>query len=747
MVASSLFAFVVLAQQAPEKVTVKIPALGAPAAIEMLATHTGQSLKAGKGLEDEVIIIDVKDVPYQDVLDRIAKVTKAKWEDSGSSLTLVPDTAVRKAAKEQLIQASVAKMDKQLKEMENPKPLSEDWFKDYEDEKAKQDAIKYYQQEQETQKMMAQLMRNIGLRNLATLPVNQRVVYSDQPTQAQKKLNGPWAKFATLVKEQFSGMEGMEDYDPLEMMGSEGMPPEALEMMRIQAAYMKMRQVFNGNPVKFLLIINRYSADTPGEDTPVSISGQLMALDDKGGMQYAAAFGGGMVAEAMEMSTPSAEGTTGGEGGSAQVPEDNSTRLAFSPEELALFANDYSGMPLADEARMRILKTFTNPAADPLDAWAGIVLRRWAEAEKVNLIASVPDQLASLRWMASTANYGIQSESPQQAVPGTTVNALREGLKYYPIEFETKDGWLTVSPLDNDAANSVRLGRASASQLATALSATQVAPLDVRAAFAYDNPNSDSNDLAGILNMLSIQGQSMFGYEPPAILRLWGSLSAAQKSQLKSQGRLAMNSLSPRSRDVLSDAIYNIRHSLTLNPPAELNNLPQEVKFMMGMGGGYGWDMSSWMTEPTEAFPRGIPFDGFITLQGMKETCFIPVGSPDQNNTFMPVIGATELMMLDVWRSMPAEQMGDWVPTLPSKAKIAQRTSMSLTLQITPQVQMTGPLIDLAVDESRGEVFIANPPEDIKKEMEAARSRMKTLEGWMKYMMGMYEGDRPVRKP
>ena len=749
MVASALLAFVVLARQDPASVTVNIPALGAPAAVQKLADQTGQKLATGKGLEDEVIIINVKDVPLQTVLDRVAIVTEGKWEMREDVLTLLPDPAARKESRERAIQKSIAKLEKQIQALENPKPLSEEMFEGYEDEKSKEVARKYYLQEQNMQKLVAQLVRGIGLRNLATTPINQRTVYSDQPTQAQRRLNGPWAKFTPIVKEQYAGMQGYEEYDPMEGLGNEGMPPEALEMMRIQAAYNKMRQVFNGNPVKYLLIVNRYSADIDSEDMPAGITAQLMAMDDKGALQYVANFGGGGYMEDAASVAPSevtAAGTTGGGGGAEQNPlPDNSPKLQFTKEELDLIGNPYGASGVSDQYRKNILKMFTNPEADPLDTAAGIVLRSWARADNANLIASLPDQAAALRWIFYS--YSPMPGEASVTQQGTTVSAMRESVRYYPLIVESKDGWLTMAPTDRDNANNTRLGRAAAADLARSMEASMIAPLDVRAKFAFENPNAENNELASLLTAISIQGQSMYGYEPPAILRFWGSLTPGQRSQLKSQGRIGMNTLGANTREVLADVIYNIRHNLSMNPPEEVNNLPHEVKFMMGMGGGYGWDMSSWMTEPTEAFPRGIPMDGFVSLQGMKETCFIPTATPEQTSMFMPVLGATELMMIDVWKSLPAEQLGEWVPTVPARGKVAKRTNMAITIQLTPQVQMAGPLIDLEIDEARGEVSIQNPPDDIKQEMNSARTRMKTLEGWMKYMMGMWEGEGPIRKP
>src|SRR5512145_2078243 len=65
-------------------ITFRCPATRAENLLPLLAKKTGLSLRVGRAMSDEVLIIDVKGVKLKNLMDRMASCASARWSNKHS---------------------------------------------------------------------------------------------------------------------------------------------------------------------------------------------------------------------------------------------------------------------------------------------------------------------------------------------------------------------------------------------------------------------------------------------------------------------------------------------------------------------------------------------------------------------------------------------------------------------------------------------------------------------------------------
>lgn len=732
------FLLAIAAQDQPATMTLETSVLNAPAIVQLVADASKRKLAASPEMANNVLLIKVKDADAQGVIDRIAKVTLGKWMDREGVLTLMPDAAARKKAIDTQNAEKLERMEKSLGYWENPRGEAEgeDFGEMTKEEIA--ELMKMRQEELAQQKAVAQLIRNVGLRRIAAMEPGERVVYSDRPNAAQVRLNGPWNQMYASMKMRFDRGDFSYDGD----MGDfeEGMPPDMAEFMAIQRAMAEQTKPFDGVPVKFLLAIQRPSNGGyygySGSDTA---NAQLFALDKNGSAAYVTSmsFDGGMAAEdMMGIGVPPAE--AGGE--EVQTPPEPQGRpIKFTPEELELGLGMY-GSAMPEATAVKLQASYTDLSKDPLDIVGGTILRRVAEAGDLDVVANLPDSVALSRYMLS--------KDYQQHV---TIEFIEENLTSNGGALcEEKDGWLEVSPANFDQHVATRMDRPTLAAYAASLAQGQGMKLDMVAEFMYQNPYSASNGLFQVLKEMSPSANSWMGNDNVPIMRFWGSLTPGHRQALRSKQPLSIGSLSKASRDLLSWYVYSTELQLQPPPPAAFDKYSLPARTMVGMmmfGGFGGGGMRSWLSEPTESLPQGLPANGRITVDLWSEICFVPAASA-MNPMIPGVLGATEMVMLDAFRAASPNEASEILNSLPTRATVGRRTNMALTMAFSPQVQAVGHLSDVELSADRRMVNLISPPADIKASIDETRKEMAVLESFMKYMVGsMGQGEGGQRPP
>jgi hypothetical protein len=729
---------IAMAQDQSAVVTLETPAMNAPAVVQMVADATGRKIAASPEMARDVLLIKVKDADVQGVLDRIAKATYGKWVDREGVSTLVPDNAARKEASDASFAKSMKDIEKMLQAWENPQDQN---FDDSDMGEMTKEEIREYQAMRQNeiaqQKAFAQLIRAIGIRRLAALEPGERIVFSDRPTPAQLRLNAPWAPFYNVMKSRFES--GNYDFDAEGMFGEEAMPPEMAEFMGIQRAMAAQVKPFDGTPVKFLLAVQRASnTGMYGNGSMPSVNANLFCLDKNGTSMYVSSmsFDGpnSPVAETME-AVPSQVGEE-----EVEVPEQQpqGRPIKFTPEEAEIGLGMY-GSSVPEKTVARIMASFTDTTKDPLDLIGGTILRRIGETGDLDVVANVPDSITGIRYMLSK-DYQANA----------TIEAFLQNMTYFSTFAEEKDGWLTMSPLDYNQFASLRMDRPTLAAYAASLNQGTAMRLDVAAEFMYRNPYASSNPLFQMLRELSPAANMWVGNDNTAMMRFWGSLSDGQRRSLRSGQKVSTGTLSKASRDLLAGYIYNTELQLQMPPPAALTNysLPARTMLSLMMFGGMGGGGNrSWVSEPTESLPQGLPQNGVISMESWSEVCFVQ-GLAGVNPMMPGILGATEMVMLDAFKLAAPSEAQEVLNALPTKATVGTRTNMTLTIALTNQAQCTGQLSDVELDPQKRTVSLTALPQDLKDSIQTTRKEIAVLEAFMKYMVGsMGDGEGGQRPP
>jgi hypothetical protein len=739
MLATVLFA--IAAQDQPATMTLETPALNAQAIVQLVADATQRKIAASPDMVRDVLVIKVKNADVQGVLDRIATVTFGKWVDKEGVSTLVPDAAARKAATDQAFVDSIKQIEKTFVAWETPPPDDSDgdWGELSKDEIKNIMAMR--QVELQSQKAFVQLLRGIGARRIASLGLGERIVYSDQPNPAQVRLNGPWNVFYNVIKQRMDN--NPTDVSDVDI--QDGIPPDLAEFMNLQRAMAEQTKPFDGVPVKFLLAIQRAGNSGMYGASQNSPTATLYAMDKNGSTTYVnnVSFDGysQMIGEE-GIEVPAAAATTGGGGGTVETEEQEPQKpgrpIKFTPEEAEIGTGMY-GTAMPEKVAARLKASFTDQTKDPLDLIGGTILRRIGDAGDLDVVANVPDSIASLRYL-------LAKEYQQSA----TIELFLQNFQFGGVLATEENGWLSLAPSDYVQYQQTRMDRPTLSAYAASIQSGAPLRLDVMAEFMYRNPLAASNSLFQVLRELTPTANMWMANENVAILRFWGSLSDAQRRTLRNGQPLALRGLSKASKDLLAYYVYGTELPLSMPPPAALSNYSLPARSMLGMlmfGGGMGGGRGSWVSEPTESLPQGLPGDGVVSLESWSEVCFVPDSSAI--NPMIPgVLGATEMIMLDAFKLAAPSEAQEVMNAMPTKATVGTRTNLSMTIGFTPQVQAMGQLCDIEIGADKRVVSLLSLPPDLKESVNATRKEVAMLEAFMKYMVGsMGDGEGGQRPP
>jgi hypothetical protein len=129
------------------------------------------------GIADEVLLISAEEVPVADLLANIAEVTSAEWTRHGSSLRLVPSYAAKVRKRQRLLKQRVYSLSGKEGLFSEDRVINLGRPPVAADGKAHPES-----------QLLADILRRIGTTALATIEPGHRVVYSTDPTRAQRSL-------------------------------------------------------------------------------------------------------------------------------------------------------------------------------------------------------------------------------------------------------------------------------------------------------------------------------------------------------------------------------------------------------------------------------------------------------------------------------------------------------------------------------------------------------------------------------
>lgn len=201
-------------------ITLQIGATSLPALIPRLAEVTGRKLEFAPELKDEVLLIAVKEVPVDELLERVATATSATWsklKDGKLILTRPKGTEdeQRKAWLEERVTRLKAMVDQfRANALPKPQPLTD---QDSElilrrmsstplqppfADQAQFALMRSLHEKLPAGRLFARLMGSIDLHKVAEAKPWERVVFCSRPTKAQHPFSKGIAEAVGLLAEE-----------------------------------------------------------------------------------------------------------------------------------------------------------------------------------------------------------------------------------------------------------------------------------------------------------------------------------------------------------------------------------------------------------------------------------------------------------------------------------------------------------------------------------------------------------------
>lgn len=680
---------------APPPVTVSFPATRLENALPLVGKAAGVQIATVPAMANEVLLVQVKDVPLEDLLARIAQATVGEWSFDGTTYRLGPNQALRNsqdraeaAERATTIQASLAEMLKMPEPEKKPKQPGKNGTVTI--TSAGDAGVEMMGMGNRT---LAQIVAAVGVPALASIAPGQRVVFADRPNGAQRQLPGSAAPFiAQYIREHNAGVQGT---------GAEMAGPEMDQMPEFVKKMVMARMRPIGNPAKTLLVVTASPL--------VGLQAQLMFLNAEGAVQGQDQIGLGgssYIARFTDMAKANAE----------KKPSTKTTPVVYSADSEAMRkAMTFNGMDMkAFEMGIKLPegiaeKVFHPETYDPLAFSPSDDVTAVVKAKGKSAVAVLPDSMISL--------FGGSS----------TVEALEESWQADgDLALEEKDGWLVISPRRPSESRRNRVARPDLAKLLAATQAKGFPSLDDMAGYALNNPPMMENGVSQIYFSTFIPGVSMSSFiqSPWEALRIFARLNPVQRAAL---GRGEPVPFAGIAGPALTTTLFGATTRIESADAPATDPMTAAMEMFSGGGGAE--------SEPTEIMPQGVPAAGFLTAKVRQEPFAMPVtdGTPRAN---MAMLGPDELAFFRFFKEDKAfKDMAGYMPKL-GKVRIGQRTVWDLQFHVASNKVVRTTLLDPRIDRNSPAVASDALPADLnaliaKRLDEIKKSPMGALGGMM----------------
>lgn len=675
------------------KVTCVCYGLDTPKAVEQLSKAAHVTLTAPKAFESDVIAFRLQDATLKEAMDRIATLTAGEWVKEGEGYQLVRNR--EKLRKDELAEAEAelslfATAIKEKKAaVEKLQPFTEEGARTLaqqltdtqKDSGSQQYDGRLWQKLQKLEegapggRAIARVVANLDAKELAGLPYDYKVVYSDKPTKLQRPLpKGIEPAIQQLVKDQNLWAEV-----------AERMTTDQEGGYYTPALWMK--SAFNGGVGKVLLMITKQrSMGNVYANVELVTANQKGVIVVRGNQNISAA-------NRFNMEQPK------------PLPGEESLKptalaLAMKSRWESMSGGGASTPPAIPKD---VLDKLTNPEKfEPLSLSTGESLIQLAEAKKENLVVSLSDE---------AFQYGFYV-GMQQTTPSMYLTLLGTAL----MNVEEKDGWLTLGPKNPASARKERLDRSVAGRFIRAVQAKGRATLDELANYAIAVDGELYQTLGySIVQLMSPYQQDM--YFEASILRFYGHLTPAERTTLSRGGSLSMNRLSPALSEALNKMIFGQNTDLQPKPK---NGAWAEGEFEVFYNGI--------RREPTEMLANGLPSGSVIKMVDTTSKVLAISSYAAGNGVYY---GGRSMDADEIAQYMYAKErpgIFPWIDSDPGfldrKGRCGSRHMLQFNFEFGDLAMMGKSLQD--VDYGSGqEVTMDQLPEDFKKEIEAKLVEMR----------------------
>lgn len=649
----------------PESITYETRAANAQVVLRDLGKEWGTHITLSPDLSREVVVIKVKGVTGEALLQQLAEAMQAELRQTDDGWRIERTGALRKTQEESDRLKMAQRLDEWLKEYNESREQKageampeetppEEPSAAPEDQGERRQAIEFYQKKAVLDEGLWKTVReSVSGSLIASIGLQQRIVWSSSPTPRQRPL-------APSIQTAFRTYNN--DLAKLSKTVPEGLKLELADAFR---------------PIqRLLLVIERTS---PYEWNFVS-----KALTRDNTKLFHQQTGASLL---WSRSLPESDGAKNPpKQPASQFKLSNPETAIPTPEAfktLSVFINAVSQgspPPMVDQKEM--LSFFQTPAKnEPLSLTTTSALLALADDQKANLVAIVPDDAFAL----------TESVLTNQTL---TLGSAMEQLEGLPtLDFDSHDGWIHLKSRYPSISEACRLDREALQSLIALEAADGDVSMLAKGQFWLTYPEFSPTlwQLYSSLALPSLMG-SMFegGGEVPDAYRFFASLNPPDRAELMAGRPVSVARLSPEARYHLERSIREITTTAGDNPDLQ------------------SWFMR-WTGRDAEEQPDRPPFEDVTDFPPQSNAEAVILATVHRDNVVRPMgndlsfimgnMSADSLAMMRQMRNSP--DAGEWSSMMPKldQFRVGDRTRLDLKFvmaapyggrAIISGVQMTG---------------------------------------------------------
>jgi len=703
-------AFLFLTGQSPvanlrEVISFSSRAARAEVLLPSLGKASHLTLSTTPEMGSEVLLVDFQNKQIGDVLERIATVTSGKWKQEANGFRLVADRQVRRQEEISDIKLKVEAVRKNIR-------TAEDRIKQKVGAIAKigqptqkpqkgvpamtpaQIALAKLRQTMNiaTEAAALQLIKDLDLAEIVQLSSWDRIVYSTNPTNAQRQLPNRASDaidaFIQTHNEQAGKLEQQfPEPDPAKV------SPDRLEALR-KTRQRQIRRIESvGKSIVQVVRIGTHN-----------IHGQLIIYRTNGTIAWTSGI------ELNDIDFNSVDLDNGDEKEDVKKPESLAdAKIPYSPDSQALVDIAISpSSPFLTLPPALIAKLFHPEKYEPLSFVKADILSAVSRKSLKAIVADIPDD-----WDVDCGLF--------EGVLVTTLDEVlervknRNGIQQLPdSEF---DLFVSSSP------SCSRKNRADRFALGAVLKSVETQGVPSLEAFTnlantFDDDAPDGIAQGILMSLVPNQNQMEFmedgcGYWNS--LKLFGTFSLAQRDVLFSSGKLPIATLSPEQKALVQRMLYGSDVSLEKDDSTSEN--PGIMRF------------NDYRDEPTEVLPNGLGDFGYIDLSQTVETFAFPIPPKGSFNLgSASIYGPEELAVNLIRKQFGNEPDASQKPVTFDQLKLGTTVSLEFGFHVAPGIKFTTEFRSFQFPQSPIITTEENLPADFKKKVQLALEGLKDTE-------------------
>ena len=615
MAAIAVMATVAAAQEQPT-VTFSRPTMSMGEVLKAITQQTGVSVTANPGLRDVPILVSVKDVPLDELLDRIALVTGTKVEKRDYGLLFVADKDARKAQADREREWTEEAFDRAKQKLSANNKLPDRWTADAVDKIVADDQAM-------RERLTAQLSnlenvrgnrtmvfdsrmggmspaRSSAFRVLDALPADvlasvgpgDRVVYTTRPTRMQKRmpfLTSRIVRDFVTNHNLLASRSSRAPSDPsIEIVGSVGgtAPIQGVSKMYVILSRGQQTQSVQVQ-VKF--------ADTNG----LFVGESSLGVAPDFGTAREERSSEGKVIELSQMSRDLAVIMA------QETSSPSSNREVFQlatwggSGTFQLISSGSSSLP--KKIPDALMKALVDPRGnEPTGFYIAESFIQAGAATGKNVVAAFHD--------------GLLPSLAQKLVQGKlTTGGLIAASTGLGLNVEQDDEWLTVSPIWASSARATMFDRKEASKLFGRIHSRGFATLDELADYSFSPVTGTPRKSLDLVYMSLINKDvadqfGMYVNSNLDMLRLYGSLPADMKRSEGEDIQVPTNRLMGKAKGFVVRVAYRPMGGFSF-----VGGMGVESRAIIAVSmeedpqQRQGVPAKSVLREPTESMPNGLP--------------------------------------------------------------------------------------------------------------------------------------------